>query len=126
MIVCWSLDGKSLCDLVWVCLLRLFLDRLSNAHTCNVFAYDPFGDHYQTCQTKSVVSQVHGWVLYKLGTLLGSVGHRVKIHNITPETGKERGDVEIKDYGFGVHIYTLWANLRTQDVQMVLLTQMRH
>ncbi len=26
------------------------------------------------------------------------MGHRVKIHNITPVTGKERGDVEIRDY----------------------------
>ena len=30
--------------------------------------------------------------------LLGSVGHRVKIHNITSATVKERGDLEIKDY----------------------------
>ncbi len=52
----------------------------------------------QTCQTKSAVSQVHDWVVYKLGSLLGSVGHRVKIHNITPVTDKERGDFEIKDY----------------------------
>ena len=29
---------------------------------------------------------------------LGSVGHKVKIHKITPATGKERGDIEIKDY----------------------------
>ena len=65
---------------------------------CNAFAYDTFGDHLQTCQTKSAASQVHDWVVYKLGTLLGSVGHRVKIHNITPATGKERGDLEIKDY----------------------------
>jgi hypothetical protein len=65
---------------------------------CNDFAYDPFGDHLQTCQTKSTNSQVHDWVVYKLGALFGSVGHRVKIHNITPATGKERGDLEIKDY----------------------------
>jgi hypothetical protein len=26
------------------------------------------------------------------------VGHRVKIHKITPGTGKEQGDIEIKDY----------------------------
>ena len=65
---------------------------------CNAFAYDPFGDHLQTCQTKSATSQVHDWVVYKLGTLLGSVGHWVKIHHITPATGKERGDLEIKDY----------------------------
>jgi hypothetical protein len=36
--------------------------------------------------------------VYKLGSLLGSVENRVKIHNITPATGKERGDLEIKDY----------------------------
>ncbi len=64
---------------------------------CNAFVYDLFGDHLQTCQTKSSASQVHDWVVYKLGVLLGSVGHRVKIHNITPATGKERGDMEIKD-----------------------------
>jgi hypothetical protein len=33
-----------------------------------------------------------------LGGILGSVGDRVKIHKITPVTGKERGDLEIKDY----------------------------
>jgi hypothetical protein len=36
--------------------------------------------------------------LYRLGDIMGSVGHRVKIHKITPVTGKERGDLEIKDY----------------------------
>ena len=64
----------------------------------NVFHYDTFGDHFQTCQTKSVDSQVHDWVVYKLGVILGSVGHRVKIHKITTATGEERGDIEIKDY----------------------------
>ena len=29
---------------------------------------------------------------------LDSVGHKVKIHKITPGTGKERGDIEKKDY----------------------------
>ena len=82
-----------------MCPLRLFLDRLSNVQcTCNAFAYDPFGDHLQTCQTKSADSQVHDWVVYKLGALFGSVGHRVKVHKITPASGKERGDIEIKDY----------------------------
>jgi hypothetical protein len=33
-----------------------------------------------------------------LGGFFGSVGHRVKIHKITTVTGKERGDLEIKDY----------------------------
>ncbi len=65
---------------------------------CNAFAYDTFGDHLQTCQTKSAASQVHDCVVYKWGALLGSVGHRVKIHNITTATCKERGDLEIKDY----------------------------
>jgi hypothetical protein len=26
------------------------------------------------------------------------VGHKVKIHKITPATGKERGDLELQDY----------------------------
>jgi hypothetical protein len=65
---------------------------------CNIFHYDSFGDHLQTCQVKSGASQVHDWVVYRLGGILGSVGHRVKIHKITPATGKERGDLEIKDY----------------------------
>ena len=51
----------------------------------------------QTCQVKSAASQVHEWVVYRLGAL-GSVGHRVKIHKITSATGKERGDIEIRDY----------------------------
>ena len=60
--------------------------------------HDTFVDHLQTYQTKSAVSQVHDWVVYKMGTLLGSVGHRFKIHKITPATGKQRVDIEIKDY----------------------------
>ena len=64
---------------------------------CNVFSHDTFGDHLQTSQSSSTDSQVHDWVVYKLGTLLGSVGHRVKIHKNTSATGKERGDIEIKD-----------------------------
>jgi hypothetical protein len=63
----------------------------------NFFQIDYFGDHLQTCQAKYAVTQVHDWVVYRLGGVLGSVG-RVKIHNITPATGKERGDVEIRDY----------------------------
>ena len=38
------------------------------------------------------------WVLFRLGVVFGSVGHKVKIHKITPVTVKERGDIEIKDY----------------------------
>ena len=52
----------------------------------------------QTCQAKSAATQVHDWVVYRFGSILGSVGHRVKIHKITPATGNERGDIEIKDY----------------------------
>jgi hypothetical protein len=63
-----------------------------------VFVCDPFGDHLQNCQTKSADSQVHDWIVYKLGVLLGSVGHRVKIHIITSVTDKERGDLEVKNY----------------------------
>ena len=87
-----------------------------------------------------------------MGTLLGSVVYRFKIHKITPATGKERGDLEVKDYvvlqkpqaqdnhfppphtliadftmtlfDSGTHICTLWVNLRTQGAQTVLLTQM--
>ena len=65
---------------------------------CDAFQHDMYGDHLQTCQVKSASSQVHDWVVHRLGGLLGSVGHRVKIHKITPVTGKERGDLEIKDY----------------------------
>ncbi len=65
---------------------------------CNAFHYDVCGDHWQTCQGKSAAAQVHDWVVYRLGDILGSVGHKVKIHKITPATGKERGDLEIKDY----------------------------
>ncbi len=35
-----------------------------------VFLYDSYGDHLQTCQTKSASSQVHEWMVYKLGVLL--------------------------------------------------------
>ena len=38
--------------------------------------------------------------MLRLGGILSSVGHRVKVHSITPATGKERGDVEIRDYIF--------------------------
>ncbi len=66
--------------------------------SCNEFHYDTFRDHLQTCKVKSAASQVHDWVVYRLGGILGSVGHKVKIHKFTPATGKERGDLEIKDY----------------------------
>ena len=69
---------------------RLFLIQLqinTQPCACNVFHYDVSGDHLQTCQVKSAASQVHDWVVYRLGGILGSVGHKVKIHKITPDTG---------------------------------------
>ena len=48
---------------------------------CNAFDYDVCGDHLQTCRVKSAASQVHDLVVYRLGDILGSVGHKVKIHN---------------------------------------------
>jgi hypothetical protein len=44
---------------------------------CNDFQIDYFGDHLQTCQAKSVATQVHDWVVRRLGGILSSVGHRV-------------------------------------------------
>ncbi len=57
-----------------------------------------FRRSFQTCKVKSTDSQFHDWVVYHLDGIFGSVGHRVKIHKITPATGKERVDLEIKDY----------------------------
>ena len=57
---------------------------------CNAFHYDSFGDHLQTCQVKSATSQAHDWVVYRLGDILGSVGHRVKIHEITDQKHRLR------------------------------------
>ena len=68
-------------------------------------------------------SQVHDPVVHKLGVLLGSVGHKVKIHKITPANGKKRGDIEIKNYVV-LQPPPLLVNLHTQGVQTVLLIQM--
>jgi hypothetical protein len=81
---------------------------------CNAFHDDSFGDHLQTCQVKSAASQVHDWVMYRLGGILGSVGHRVEIHKITPATGKERGDLEIKDC-------VVLQNLKNRPIDFLLL-----
>ena len=45
--------------------------------------YKMEGKKRATWIVKSVASQVHDWVVYRLGRILGSVGHRVKIHKIT-------------------------------------------
>ncbi len=45
-----------------------------------------------------MATEVHDWVVYRLGDMLGTVHHHVKIHKITPAQGKERRDVEIRDY----------------------------
>ncbi len=41
---------------------------------------------------------MYDWVVYRLDDILGSVVHRVKTHKSTSATGKERDDLEIKDY----------------------------
>ena len=43
---------------------------------CNAFQIDAFGDHLQTCQTKSAATQVHDWVVYRFGRLLLKVDRR--------------------------------------------------
>ena len=53
----------------------------------NAFHYDTFGDHLQTCQTQSLRQRIYRFttgLFSKLGALLSSVGHKVKIHKITP------------------------------------------
>ena len=40
----------------------------------------------------------HKWFVYRLSSLLRSVGHRVKTHKVTPAVGNERGDIEIGKY----------------------------
>jgi hypothetical protein len=40
---------------------------------CNGFDYDPYGDHLQTCQVKSMSSQVHECVVYRLGGILNRI-----------------------------------------------------
>jgi hypothetical protein len=42
--------------------------------SCNALHYDSFGDYLETYQVKSVSSQVHDWVVYRLGDILGGFG----------------------------------------------------
>ncbi len=74
--------------------LRFFYFLISNSCTRP-------RDHLQTCQTKSAASKVHDWLVYRLDTLFGSVGRKVKIHKITAVTGKERGDFTMTHVRFG-------------------------
>ncbi len=37
-------------------------------------------------------------MVHRLGGIFSSVGHRVKVNHITSVKGKERGDVELRDY----------------------------
>jgi hypothetical protein len=55
-------------------------------------------EYVSLSQTQSAVLTAHDWVVYKLGALLGSVGHKVKIHKITAASDKEPGDIERNDY----------------------------
>ena len=65
---------------------------------CRQFNFDPYGDHIQTCPCQSATFPTHEWRVYKLSLLLSSVGHKVKTHRMTPATGNEHGDIQIKDY----------------------------
>ena len=38
------------------------------------------------------------WFVYRINSLVRSVGHRVKTHKITSAVGNERGDIEIGKY----------------------------
>ena len=80
-----------------VCQLRLSLDRLNSVHG-TLFPMTFSGIIYRLVKQNQQTSQVHDWIVCKLGSILRSVGHRIKIHKITPATGKERGDIEINDY----------------------------
>jgi hypothetical protein len=51
--------------------------------------------YYETRPNSNHALQAHDRVVYRLGALFGSVGHKVKIHKITPATGQERGDTLI-------------------------------
>jgi hypothetical protein len=55
--------------------------------------------------------------MYCFGDILGSVGHRVKIHKITLVTGKERGDLEIKDD----MTFESYKNLKNRLIVFLLL-----
>jgi hypothetical protein len=86
--------------------------------TCNAFHYDSFADHLQTCQVKSAASQVHDWVVYRLGDILGSVGHRVKIHKVTPATGKERDDLGSVGHRVKIHKVTPATGKERDDLEI--------
>ena len=44
------------------------------------------------------MDRIHGHLDLHRGCRCLQVGHRVKTHKVTPATGNERGDIEIKDY----------------------------
>jgi hypothetical protein len=47
---------------------------------------------------ESAALTTHEWIVYRISSMIRSVGHRVKIHKVAPAVGNERDDVEIKDY----------------------------
>ena len=65
---------------------------------CNAFHYDTYGT---ICRHAKLNQRLYKftnelyiiWVHYSVLWVI-----KVKIHKITPATGKERGDIEIKDY----------------------------
>ena len=71
---------------------------VENPRSCACQHFDIYGDHLQTCQLHSAALHAHEWFVYRLSSLLRSVGHRVKTHKITSSVGNERGDIEIDKY----------------------------
>ena len=71
---------------------------VANPRSCACQHFDIYGDHLQTCQLQSTAMHTHEWFVYRLSSMLRSVGHRVKTHKVTPAVGHEHGDIEIGRY----------------------------
>jgi hypothetical protein len=93
-----SLNGSRCYVPAWVFPLRFSWDLLNSVRATFFLMIFSGIICRRVKLSQRILRQVHDWVVYKMGALLGSVGHRVKIHKITPATGKERGDLEVKDY----------------------------
>jgi hypothetical protein len=110
-----AIDDRSPLSLweVWFCsTLGVPIPALigpSQRCACNAFDYDVCGDHLQTCQVKSAASQVHDWVVYRLGGILGSVGHKVKIGDKRLCVGNKNAKFEKSTHAAATDI-TLSAN----------------
>lgn len=71
---------------------------VANPRSCACQHFDIFGDHLQTSQHQSAALHTHEWFVYRLSSILLSIGHRVKTHKVTPAPDNERGDIEIGNY----------------------------